>query len=321
MNTSPENFMPLWIADYLADTMHLTARQHGAYLLLLMYSWKQDRPLPKADAALRAIARVSEDEWQQDKDTILAFFCEGQDGLRQKRLEEERAEATERFNSLKARSALGVAARQAKAASAPVVLPEVIPKVTLEADTTHNSHISKDIKDMSGSAAPDGYPAAFESFWKAYPRTQNMSKTAAFKAWQRVKSHLPDLPSLLASVAKYRAFLDRETQKQGGRVYPAKHAQGWLGERRWEGFMADEKPNAAATEHSPDWADSVPEWQAFKASLAPAQWAIWFATTRPNGSVSTLVVPSSFAAQEIEKRFGQQLVQHFGNSFELKVKP
>jgi uncharacterized protein YdaU (DUF1376 family) len=324
MNTRPENFMPLWIADYLADTMHLTARQHGAYLLLLMYSWKQDRPLPKADAALRAIARVSEDEWQQDKDTILAFFYEGQDGLRQKRLEEERAEATQRFLALKAKSQLGHEAkarkRMTQAEDVPRAVPEAVPQAMRGACTTHNSHISKDIKDMSGPAAPDGYPAAFESFWKAYPRTQNMSKTAAFKAWQRVKSHLPDLPSLLGSVAKYRAFLDRETQKQGGRVYPAKHAQGWLSERRWEGFMADDRPASAATEHAPDWADSVPEWRDFKAKLPPAHWALWFATAHPNGSVSTLVVPSAFAAQEIEKRFGQQLAQHFGNSFELKVK-
>jgi hypothetical protein len=173
---------------------------------------------------------------------------------------------------------------------------------------------------MSGSDAPDGYPDTFESFWKAYPRTQNMSKAAAFKAWQRVKGHLPALQTLLAAVAKYRAFLDRETQKQG-RTYPPKHAQGWLSERRWEGFMADEKPAAAATEHAPDWADSVPEWRDFKAKLPPAHWALWFASAHPNGSVTTLVAPSAFAAQEIEKRFGAQLAAHFGSDIEIKFKP
>lgn len=320
-NTRPENFMPLWIADYLADTMHLTARQHGQYLLLLMFSWKQDRPLPKADAALRAIARASESEWAEDKHTVLAFFTEGQDGFRQKRLEEERADAVRRFNSLKARSAAGVAARQHKAgATEPEVEPKVEPKVTLGADTTHNSHISKDIKHMSGPDGPDVRSADFEAFWKAYPRSPNMSKAAAWKSWRAQKSQLPPLPSLLAAVAKYRAFLDAETRKRG-REYPAKHAQGWLTERRWEGYLqADESP-AKPVAHVRDWADDIPAWQAFKASLPPAEWQVWFAMAKPNGSPSTLVVPSSFARDKIDQVYGDRLYAHFGDDFALKVAP
>ena len=318
-NTRPENFMPLWIADYLADTMHLTARQHGQYLLLLMFSWKQDRPLPKVDASLRAIARASESEWEEDKHTVLAFFTEGQDGYRQKRLEEERAKAVQRFDALKAKSALGHAAKASKRLGAPPdVVPEATPRATPEACTTYNSHISKDIKHMSGPDGPDVRSADFEAFWKAYPRSPNMSKSAALKAWRAQKSHLPPLPSLLAAVAKYKAFLDGETRKRG-REYPAKHAQGWLSERRWEGYLqADESP-AKPTAHARDWADDIPAWQAFKASLAPSEWQAWFATGKLNGSVASLVVQSKFARDKIDQVYGDRLHAHFGDNFVLKV--
>lgn len=320
-STRPENFMPLWIADYLADTMHLTARQHGEYLLLLMFSWKQDRPLPKADAALRAIARASENEWAEDREVVLAFFSEGQDGYRQKRLEEERAEAVARFDAMKAKSALGHAAKARKRqGEVPDVLPEAVPRATPEACTTHNLHISKDIEDMSGSATPDGYSPAFQSFWKSYPRTENMSKKAAFDAWNKQKKHLPPLESLLVCLAKYRSFIEAETKVQG-RQYPVKHAQGWLNERRWETYLTQqETQNPQAARHLADWADEIPEWADFKAKLSPTEWAMWFSKVRPNGSIASLVLNSSFELEKIGQKYLPRLQSHFGPDFLLKVK-
>lgn len=159
--------------------------------------------------------------------------------------------------------------------------------------------------------------SGFEAFWKAYPRTPNMSKSAALKAWRKQKCN--DLPQeqLLVSVAKYKAFLAAETKKNG-RDYPAKHVQGWLNERRWEGFI-EATPQAQMATHSADWADTIPEWKLFKHTTQPAEWAVWFASTHPNGSVSTLVVPSKFTAEKIQEKFGSRLQAHFGEGFEIKV--
>lgn len=66
-------WMPLYVADYIADTGHLTAAQHGAYLMLIMHYWRTGS-LPKTDDALARVARMSPDEWHANRDAIASFF-------------------------------------------------------------------------------------------------------------------------------------------------------------------------------------------------------------------------------------------------------
>ncbi|WP_316176238.1 YdaU family protein [Bradyrhizobium sp. SZCCHNRI1073] len=65
--------MPLYIADYRADTAHLSASQHGAYLLLIMHYWSTGS-LPNDDAALARIAAMTPVEWKRNRATVAAFF-------------------------------------------------------------------------------------------------------------------------------------------------------------------------------------------------------------------------------------------------------
>jgi uncharacterized protein YdaU (DUF1376 family) len=65
-------YMQLYVADYLADTAHLTTEEHGAYLLLLFSYWQTGKPL-RVDR-LSTIARVPNERWHSVGETLSEFF-------------------------------------------------------------------------------------------------------------------------------------------------------------------------------------------------------------------------------------------------------
>lgn len=65
-------YMQLYVADYLADTMHLTTEEHGAYLLLIFNYWQTGKPIPKV--RLARIARVASDRWLEIEPALSEFF-------------------------------------------------------------------------------------------------------------------------------------------------------------------------------------------------------------------------------------------------------
>ena len=69
-------WIPIFVGDYLADTAHLNAAQHGAYLLLIFSYWRSGG-LPDDDAQLAQIARMTPAEWKKHRSVIRAFFKEG----------------------------------------------------------------------------------------------------------------------------------------------------------------------------------------------------------------------------------------------------
>lgn len=66
-------WMPWYVADFVADTLHLSAAQTGAYMLLIGHYW-QHGELPIDDQAMCRITRMSTTEWQKSKPVIAAFF-------------------------------------------------------------------------------------------------------------------------------------------------------------------------------------------------------------------------------------------------------
>lgn len=67
-------FMPLYVADYLADAAHLSTLEHGAYLLLIMTYWQRGEALPDDDKKLARITRLEPRTWAKIKPSISDFF-------------------------------------------------------------------------------------------------------------------------------------------------------------------------------------------------------------------------------------------------------
>lgn len=102
-------YMQLYIADYLADTMHLSAEEHGAYLLLMFNYWQTGKPIPKN--RLAKIARLTNERWADVEPSLREFFCDNGDEWVHLRIEEDLASVREKLTK---KSAAGKASVQAR---------------------------------------------------------------------------------------------------------------------------------------------------------------------------------------------------------------
>ncbi len=90
---SARPWMPLYVGDYLADTTHLNAAQHGAYLLLILHYWRKGG-LPDDDVQLAQIAAMSPAEWRKHRPVIRSFF---DGGWKHGRIEHELAVSADKY--------------------------------------------------------------------------------------------------------------------------------------------------------------------------------------------------------------------------------
>jgi uncharacterized protein YdaU (DUF1376 family) len=65
-------FMPMFWGDFFANTLHLSAQETGAYILLIGHAWEHDGKIAVED--LQRVARVSNYNWQRVKHRVSQFF-------------------------------------------------------------------------------------------------------------------------------------------------------------------------------------------------------------------------------------------------------
>lgn len=153
MSKSP--FMPLWVSDFLGDTMDLDATEIGAYMLLLMAQWNRDGDsLPDDPEKLKRICRCGRN-WPKVWGVIERFFSTDEKGVYSKRLRLEAQNVAAKREVNSHNGALGGKAKSLKSKEPAVASATV----SLE----RNSGIPepyRDSEDKSSGKMPEPEPQA-----------------------------------------------------------------------------------------------------------------------------------------------------------------
>lgn len=104
--------MPWYVADYLADTTHLSTERHGAYCLMLMAAWKRGGTLPKDDQQLAEVTKLGMAKWKASKEVLLELFKDNGTHYSHKRVTEEWTKAQAISEKKAAAGAKGGTAKQ-----------------------------------------------------------------------------------------------------------------------------------------------------------------------------------------------------------------
>lgn len=235
-------WMPLYIADYLADTGHLNGAEHGAYLLLIMHYW-QKGGLPNDDRKLASIARALPEQWSSIRETIAEFFGPN---WTHARIDAELKKADEKYRKrANAGRAGGIA--KAEASSNARAMLEQTPSNALPTTTTTtlkeepNGSLSETSSDEKPKARKKRvYPPDFEAVWLEYPTDPNMSKAEALDAYAKLDA--ADKDALAASIRPFRDYC---------RVHPDYrpiHLCRFIVKRRFDGFQPQKPASPVAAE-------------------------------------------------------------------------
>lgn len=223
-------WMPLHIADYLADTGHLTATEHGAYLLLIMHYW-QNGALPENERVIARIAKLSPEQWEESRDMLAMLFGPG---WAHKRIDAELAKADDIIE--KRRSAASSRHSKSKSNASAEQMQSTwsdtrVPPIT---DNLSTSSLRSDAcpePDKSAPASPTvielpaiggalvAISAADVAEWSdAYPAVNVRQQLAAIRSWLNVNTQKRKTAKGMKRFVV--SWLSRDQDRGGSRELP-----------------------------------------------------------------------------------------------------
>jgi uncharacterized protein YdaU (DUF1376 family) len=175
--TSSPAWMPLYVADYLADTGHLSAAEHGAYMLLIMHYWRQ-RELPSDDRALARIARMSEQEWDGSRGVLAELF---DPNWKHGRVESELAKADRKSEARATAGSNGGTAKAVREASKRVANASELPGKPQANGVASSSHTQDtSLRSVSEARAAPKRATRLEPDWKPSEADRRFAREKGF---------------------------------------------------------------------------------------------------------------------------------------------
>ena len=153
-------WMPLYVGDFIADTMHLSATETGIYIRLIMHCWMHEGRIPTDDGQLARISHCDSRLWRQYKTKVLGFFCAvDASTMQHRRVSTELLRCEEISNKRKASAKQMLSKRQANAEQL----------LTQSQSQSQRKKESNGIINLKDKEAFSAYPESprFKS-WKTY---------------------------------------------------------------------------------------------------------------------------------------------------------
>lgn len=202
-------WMPFYIADYLADTGHLSTLEHGAYMLLIMHYWQHSR-LPDDESKLARICRMTSAEWSASRETLADLF---DDGWKHGRIDAEIERADEKYRKrAEAGQRGGKAKANAKQSSSNATENSSIATAGLNQPQPHSSNEESYTADARGQALDARMPELYAALGVAdETKAPGLLSLSAPLQWLRAGCDfdadiLPTLRSIAARGKRPRAW-------------------------------------------------------------------------------------------------------------------
>lgn len=187
-------YMPMYWGDYLGDTQHLTAIEHGGYLLLIAHYWRTGG-IPDDQTKLARICRMTTKEWNRHGEVILEFFSDGRHG----RIDRELAKVSAKTEKMR-RSAQKRWSAEREHKSLETLTSDdanALPMQSRGNDNQNQNQNQNQKKNISRSLSL----AEFDEFWKVYPK--KVGKIAAEKAYAKARKSV-DHAAIMSALGSYK---------------------------------------------------------------------------------------------------------------------